>query len=45
MNDNMIATPITKEFLAGALELEDTKYGLLPHRLPSWARAQCADPA
>jgi hypothetical protein len=44
MNDIMITTPITNEFLAGALELEDTEYGLLPHRLPSWAREQCADP-
>ncbi len=28
----------------GALELERTERGLLPHRLPAWARAQCDDP-
>ena len=28
----------------GALELERTDRGLLPHRLPAWARAQCDDP-
>ncbi|MBI9115791.1 SGNH/GDSL hydrolase family protein [Sanguibacter suaedae] len=28
----------------GAAELERTPRGLLPHRLPAWARAQCADP-
>ncbi|WP_261803477.1 GDSL-type esterase/lipase family protein [Variovorax sp. PAMC26660] len=39
-----IATPITHEFLRGALELEHTERGVLPHRLPAWARAQCADP-
>ena len=27
----------------GALELEPTHRKLLPHRLPAWARAQCAD--
>jgi hypothetical protein len=30
--------------LRGALELEDTGRGLLPHRLPARARAQCDDP-
>ena len=30
--------------LRGALELEQTAHGLLPHRLPAWARAQCPDP-
>jgi hypothetical protein len=30
--------------LRGALELETTPHGLLPHRLPQWARAQCPDP-
>jgi hypothetical protein len=30
--------------LRGALELETTAHGLLPHRLPAWARAQCPDP-
>jgi hypothetical protein len=28
----------------GALELEDTGRGLLPHRLPAWARARTDDP-
>jgi hypothetical protein len=40
----MPSTPISLEFLRGALELEHTPHGLLPHRLPAWARAQCADP-
>ncbi len=35
--------PITAELLRGALELERTERGLLPHRLPAWARAQAAD--
>ncbi|MET0695466.1 MAG: GDSL-type esterase/lipase family protein [Propionibacteriaceae bacterium] len=37
-------TPITTQLLRGAAELEETRDGLLPHRLPGWARAQCADP-
>ncbi|WKK23088.1 SGNH/GDSL hydrolase family protein [Streptomyces olivoreticuli] len=36
-------TPITADILRGALELERTARGLLPHRLPARARAQCAD--
>ena len=36
-------TPVTAELLRGALELEQTAHGVLPHRLPSWARAQCDD--
>ncbi|NJQ00150.1 GDSL-type esterase/lipase family protein [Streptomyces zingiberis] len=39
-----ITTPITADLLRGALDLEDTGRGLLPHRLPARARAQCADP-
>ncbi|MGW7087624.1 GDSL-type esterase/lipase family protein [Streptomyces sp. NPDC054871] len=38
-----ITTPITADLLRGALDLEDTAHGVLPHRLPAWARAQCAD--
>ncbi|MET9508708.1 GDSL-type esterase/lipase family protein [Streptomyces flavidovirens] len=38
-----ITTPITAELLRGALELERTAHGVLPHRLPARARAQCAD--
>ncbi|WP_445169687.1 SGNH/GDSL hydrolase family protein [Mycolicibacterium sp. Dal123E01] len=40
----MVTTPISLEYLRGAQELEPTTHGLLPHRLPAWARAQCADP-
>ncbi|MFF5255028.1 GDSL-type esterase/lipase family protein [Streptomyces leeuwenhoekii] len=40
-----ITTPLTAALLRGALELERTEHGgLLPHRLPARARAQCADP-
>jgi lysophospholipase L1-like esterase len=39
-----ITTPITIDLLRGARELQPTAHGLLPHRLPGWARAQCADP-
>ncbi len=39
----MITTPITADLLRGALELETTEQGLLPHRLPAWARAQGHD--
>ena len=38
-----VSTPITPELLRGAQELESTENGVLPHRLPSWARAQCSD--
>jgi len=41
---NLITTPITAGLLRGALELERTEHGLLPHRLPAWARAQNTDP-
>ncbi|GAA2790933.1 GDSL-type esterase/lipase family protein [Saccharopolyspora taberi] len=34
---------ITADLLRGALDLERTEHGLLPHRLPARARAQCAD--
>ncbi|GAA3494729.1 SGNH/GDSL hydrolase family protein [Streptomyces prasinosporus] len=36
-------TPITPGLLRGALDLERTAHGVLPHRLPARARAQCAD--
>jgi hypothetical protein len=39
-----ITTPITADLLRGALDVERTEHGLLPHRLPAWARAQTADP-
>ncbi|MFJ9849614.1 GDSL-type esterase/lipase family protein [Streptomyces sp. NPDC101150] len=38
-----ITTPITADLLRGALDLEHTEHGVLPHRLPARARAQCAD--
>ncbi|AEW98530.1 GDSL-type esterase/lipase family protein [Streptantibioticus cattleyicolor] len=38
-----ITTPITESLLRGAIELEPTTHGVLPHRLPAWARAQCTD--
>lgn len=44
INPSLIATPITSGILFGALELGRTDAGLLPHRLPSRARAQCDDP-
>lgn len=39
-----ITTPISMDLVRGARELEPTAHGVLPHRLPGWARAQCADP-
>lgn len=39
----MITTPITPDLVRGALDLERTERGLLPHRLPAWARAQNTD--
>ncbi|NSC25320.1 lipase [Streptomyces albus subsp. chlorinus] len=41
--DHWITTPLTEDLLHGALEVERTAHGLLPHRLPAWARAQCDD--
>jgi hypothetical protein len=35
---------IDPTLVRGALELEHTDRGLLPHRLPAWARAQTDDP-
>lgn len=42
-HDDWITTPITADIVRGALDLEHTEHGVLPHRLPAWARAQCAD--
>ncbi|WP_395696282.1 GDSL-type esterase/lipase family protein [Nocardioides sp.] len=39
-----ITVPITDDLVHGAIELERTARGLVPHRLPAWARAQCPDP-
>ena len=44
MTQGWTTTPITADLLRGAVELEATGRGVLPHRLPAWARAQCADP-
>jgi len=38
-----ITTPVTPQLLHGALDTERTERGLLPHRLPGWARDQLAD--
>ncbi|WBM80994.1 lipase [Cryobacterium breve] len=38
-----ITTPIIADLLRGALDSEQTVHGLLPHRLPAWARGY-ADP-
>jgi len=38
-----IHLPITPELIHGAVEIERTEAGLLPQRLPTWARAQCPD--
>ncbi|MDA3630758.1 GDSL-type esterase/lipase family protein [Saccharopolyspora sp. WRP15-2] len=47
MNDSPAAewttTPITADVLRGALDLERTERGVLPHRLPAKARAQSSD--
>ncbi|MFC7304401.1 GDSL-type esterase/lipase family protein [Streptomyces monticola] len=44
---DLITTPLTAsraaDLLRGALDLEPTERGVLPHRLPARARAQCAD--
>ncbi|MGW8884154.1 GDSL-type esterase/lipase family protein [Streptomyces sp. NPDC055749] len=38
-----ITTPVTAGLLRGALDVERTEHGVLPHRLPAWARAQFPD--
>src|SRR6476469_6264200 len=38
-----VDTPITAGLLRGALDLERTTHGVLPHRLPAWAREQLPD--
>jgi hypothetical protein len=38
------STPVTAAMLRGWIELEHTPYGIVPHRLPAWARRQWADP-
>jgi len=41
--ETLTTTPLTPGFLRGALDVERTAHGLLPHRLPGWARAQNTD--
>lgn len=41
--DDLITTRLTAGLLRGALDVERTAHGLLPHRLPAWARAQNTD--
>src|SRR5690348_10451799 len=43
MSTEQITTPVTADFLRGHIELERTEHGLLPHRLPAWARRQIPD--
>ncbi|MGW5176924.1 GDSL-type esterase/lipase family protein [Streptomyces sp. NPDC004082] len=38
-----ITTPVTDDLVRGALDLERTEHGVLPHRLPARARAQYTD--
>nr|WP_297430368.1 GDSL-type esterase/lipase family protein [uncultured Actinotalea sp.] len=38
-----ITTPLDAGLLRGALDVERTPRGVLPHRLPAWARAQSTD--
>ncbi|XVQ82118.1 GDSL-type esterase/lipase family protein [Microbispora siamensis] len=38
-----ITTPVTPDILRGALDVERTAHGLLPHRLPARARRQIPD--
>ena len=44
MRTDLHAIPLTDDLFHGAIELERTELGVLPHRLPAWARAQTADP-
>ncbi|MFH9412612.1 GDSL-type esterase/lipase family protein [Streptomyces rochei] len=37
---DLISTPLTPDLVRGALDLERTRHGLLPHRLPARARAR-----
>ncbi|MCP2342465.1 SGNH/GDSL hydrolase family protein [Actinomadura rupiterrae] len=43
MSTDWITTPITADILRGFLDLETTEHGVLPHRLPAWARRQIPD--
>ncbi len=41
--DGWFTTAITADVVRGALDLERTEQGVLPHRLPAWARRQNTD--
>ncbi|MFC4785135.1 GDSL-type esterase/lipase family protein [Nocardioides sp. MAHUQ-72] len=43
MTSTCTTMPLTADLLRGAIEVERTDTGLLPHRLPGWARAQARD--
>jgi hypothetical protein len=38
LRPDLVSTPLTADLVHGALELEPTPRGVLPHRLPAWAR-------
>ncbi|MFJ9057822.1 GDSL-type esterase/lipase family protein [Streptomyces sp. NPDC102409] len=42
-HSQLTTTPLTEDLVRGALDLERTEHGLLPHRLPARARAQNTD--
>lgn len=44
MSTHPTATPLAPELIRGALEIERTDRGLLPHRLPALARTRNTDP-
>lgn len=44
MTETLITTPVTADLVRGAIELEHTADGVLPHRIPGWARARLPDP-
>lgn len=39
-----LVTPLGPRFIHGAVEVEKTDAGFLPHRLPAWVRARSRDP-
>ena len=39
----LVTTAVTADMLRGHLDVEATAHGLLPHRLPAWARRQIPD--
>lgn len=43
-SDLITSTQVVPFLLRGFVQLEQTEFGLLPHRLPARARAQCSDP-